>query len=177
MKSATKRVTACIIGRLMCNIEELGAESQELKKAIVIESTKIVNMIASEFKESELKDRAVIPVYICAVKSMANKLNQEYEYTAFSGALLHAIMQAISQTKQPNLLLQARIALSTDQSAFFSDSLSTAVQTQLGIMVRDPLPDEIGKHIIVCTLSALYKELQKDTADEKAILLALALVL
>ena len=101
---AAKRVVASIIGRLMCNIEELSSASpadQELKKAIVIRTTAIINMIATELKQStELWEKAIVPVYLSAIQFMTRKLDSSeessssssYEYTAFSGALIHAML-------------------------------------------------------------------------------------
>ena len=55
----------------MCNIEELSSASpadQELKKAIVIRTTAIINMIATELKQStELWEKAIVPVYLSAI--------------------------------------------------------------------------------------------------------------
>ena len=65
-----KRVIISILGRLMCNIEELAkdtTEDQELKKAVVMQATGTVNLIAAELKSTELWDLAIVPVYISAI--------------------------------------------------------------------------------------------------------------
>ena len=109
--NVTKRVVTSVIGRLLCNLEELAnasSEDQELKKAVVMQGTQMVNLITSEMKQSALWDQAIVPVYISAVQVLQSRLRTgDFEFTPFSGALMHAMLQAVSQTNSQTLILEA----------------------------------------------------------------------
>ena len=129
-----KRVIASIIGRLICNLEELAnssTEDQELKKAVVMQGTATVNLITTEMRQTGLWDQAIIPVYISAIQVLTSKLNSgDTEFTAFSGALMHALLQAIAQTDDSSaLILETQLALTQGPEAFFRDEFSVPVQT------------------------------------------------
>ena len=76
------------------------------------------------------------------------------------------------------MILEAQLALTCDKNAFFRDKFTAPLQTQLGIMARDPISGKLGYLILSSTFTAIYEELTtQEQVDEKSILLALALLL
>lgn len=142
-----------------------------------MQGTATLNLLASELRQTPLWEQAIVPIYISAIKLLSSKLNADGgEFTPFSGALMHAMLQSIAQTESSDLVKEAQLALTQGPDAMFRDEFTAPVQTYLGILARDPLPGKLGLKILACAMTAIYAELKRPNLDEKSVLLALALL-
>ena len=78
-------------------------------------------------------------------------------------------LATITDLNHKQLVGELRLAMTDGSHSFFSDRLTPQVQVMMSLMVREPLPGELGSTIVASILVGAYNELRQGQPDERAL--------